>query len=205
MLQFLENALKSPFGNFAFVFALLMLAFWSVHHITKWDAKLQHVDKLESNVGKHLDKLEGNIAHIKEDIAIIKAFITVFKESNNPFARSSSPVGLTEKGVEVAKDLDIKHLVDKHWLNILQDLMQSLKNDYNPYDIQQEAIRLGSKLEKYFTDKELDFIKKYAFRHGHNIASYDMIIGVHIRDKYFEINKIDIGEVDRFNPNIENS
>lgn len=190
MIQFLTDALKSPAGSFAFIFAILMLAFWATYQISKWMTRLKHVDKLDQNVSV-----------IKDDISIIKAFITVFREANNPFARAQSPVALTEKGIEVARDLDVQNLISRHWEDINKDIVNSIDHDCNPYDIQQEAINVASKIQKYLTPSELDLIKRYAYQHGHTLATYDLLFGVHIRDIYFKNNKINIADVDKYDPN----
>lgn len=190
MIDFIEKALKSPAGSFAFVFALLVLAFWATYQISKWMTRLKHVDKLDDNVEK-----------IKEDIATIKAFITVFKEANNPFAKAHSPVSLTDAGEQVAHDLKIEDLIIKHWDEINESLVNALKKDCNPYDIQQEAILIGSKIDKYLTPSELDIMKRYAFQHGHSIPMYDILIGVKIRDIYFRKHNINPEDVDKHDPN----
>ena len=211
MIEFLQNALKSPSGSFGFVFALLMLAFWVTYQVAKWTTKLKHVDKLDANVDKikedistrlkHVDKLEANVDKIKEDISEIKAFITVFKETSNSFAKTKSPVALTDSGVKVANDLKIDDLVIKHWDAIHKDLSHVLKNDGNPYDIQQESIAIGRKIEKYLDANELDMIKRYAFIQGHNLLMYDMLIGVIIRDMYFKKHNINVSDIDKHDPN----
>jgi len=181
---------KSPAGSFAFILALLMIAFWATHHISKWNTKLEHVNKLD-----------GNVSLIKDDISTIKAFISVYGQNNNPFAQRNSPVSLTPAGVEVSKDLGIEDLIIRHWSEIQKDLSSALKQDCNPYDIQQEAINVASKMQKYFTASELDVIKRYAFQKGHSLTTYDLLIGIHIRDIYFKKNNINIDDVDKYDPN----
>lgn len=190
MIDLFKETLRSPAGSFAFIFGLLMLAFWATHHISKWNTKLDHVNKLD-----------GNVSVIKDDISTIKAFITVYGQSNNPFAKTNSPVSLTPEGIEVSRDLGIENLIIRHWTEIQKDLSNALKQDCNPYDIQQEAINVASKMQRYLTISELDIIKRYAYQHGHTLASYDLLIGVHIRDIYFNKNNINIADVDKYDPN----
>lgn len=193
MIDLIKDMLKSPAGSFGFIFALLVLAFfltyWITKQITKWETKLSHVDKLDSN-----------ITIIKEDMAIIKAFITVYNEMNNPFAKKNSPIQLTPKGEQVSKDLDINKILALHWNEIETDIEKALKQDYNPYDIQQEAIVIASKIQDYLTNEEIEKMKIYAFKHGHNLTTYNLLIGVHIRDIYFKKHNINIEDVDKHGP-----
>jgi len=189
MVEFIEQALKSPAGSFGFVFALLVLAFYATWQVSRWTAKLSHVDKLD-----------GNIVSIKEDISTIKAFINVYQTSNNPFDRAQSPLSLTEKGVELAKDINVDALISNHWIAIEKDLSTALKKDCNPYDIQQESINVANNISKYLTDKEMDSLKLYAYRNGHTITTYNLLIAVYIRDAYFKKHAIDLSEVDKYDP-----
>ncbi len=190
MIEFVKDALKSPGGSFAFIFAILVLAFWATYQISKWMTQLKHVEKLDEN-----------ISAIKDDMATVKAFITVFREANNPFARSQSPMALTPQGLVVAEDLKIQDLILRHWEEINKDIVSAIDHDCNPYDIQQEAIVVAGKIQKYLTAPELDAIKRYAYKQGHTLNAYDLLIGVHIRDIYFKKNNIKIEDVDKYDPN----
>ena len=129
IIYFLKEVLKGPAGSFGFIFALLMLAFWVVHIVTKWSAKITHIDELDKKIDnsivsldakfdKRTDKSDAKIDSIKESILEIKAFISVFKENNNQYVSRQSQVRLTDKGEEVSKDLGLENLIEKHWLSI---------------------------------------------------------------------------------------
>lgn len=212
MIDFLKEALKSPAGSFGFIFALLMLAFWVVHIVTKWSAKITHIDELDKKIDssitnldakfdKRTDKSDGKIDSIKESILEIKAFIAVFKENNNQFVASKSPVRLTEKGEQVSRDLNLETLIERHWVNIEASLVGVLNKDSNPYDIQQESFKIGAKISSFLNDAEIELIKTYAFKQGQNLANYDLLVGVCVRDRYFKKHSIDIEDIDKFDPN----
>lgn len=177
-IPYIQDALKSPFGSFGFISGILLTAFWAVHaitkHTTKWSLKLENVKKIENKV-----------SNISTDMAIVKAFIVGYNEKNNPFAKAQSPMKLTSKGVEVHQALNIKTIIINHWDAIEKDLDSALNSDCNSYDIQQESIKIASVIQKYLTTEELNAIKLYAFNNGHNIADYDILIGIEIRDNYF--------------------
>jgi len=211
MIDFLKEALKSPAGSFGFIFALLMLAFWVVHIVTKWSAKITHIDELDKKIDnsivnldakfdKRTDKSDAKIDSIKESILEIKAFISVFKENNNQYVARQSPVRLTDKGEEVSKDLGLENLIEKHWLSIESTLATILGKNSNPYDIQQESFKIGGKISTFLDDNEIEFIKNYAFKEGQNLANYDLLIGVCIRDKYFKKHGINVDDIDQFDP-----
>ena len=189
-----------------------MLAFWVVHIVTKWSAKITHIDELDKKIDssitnldtkfdKRTDKSDLKIDSIKESILEIKAFISVFKENNNQFVARQSPVRLTEKGVEVSRDLNLEALINKHWLDIESSLISVLSKDSNPYDIQKESFDIGSKISKFLDTEEVESIKTYAFKQGQNLANYDLLIGVCIRDMYFKKHAINIDDIDKFDPN----
>lgn len=64
MLKLLQDALESPAGSFAFVFALLAVCFFAVWKISHFTTKFSSVEKLETHIG-----------HIKEDMHYVKASI----------------------------------------------------------------------------------------------------------------------------------
>ncbi len=198
MEEFITLALKSPFGGFAFVVGLLYSMCWSVYkvtrHVSEWHIKLSSVDKVE-------EKLDSII----KEMAFFNGFIKLYNEKNNQFAKAQSPMKLTDAGIRVHKDLDIKSIVISHWDKIEEELKNELHMDCNPYDIQQASIKIASTIQKHLTQSEISSIKTYAFNNGHNLADYDMLIGIEIRDNYFKNHAIDLDEVDKHDPNKDKS
>lgn len=189
MFDLLREALKSPAGSFAFVFAILILAFWLVYKFSHYNTKFKSVEKLENNIDK-----------IKDDISIIKGFMDIFRTQNNPFAKSQSPMSLTVLGEKVREDVGAEKIVISHWEEINKMLTSKLPQKSNPYDIQVCSIKIGAELLKTLPPVELDTLKSYAYKNGHLLSNYDIIFGVIIRDNYFKINGIDLSEVDKHDP-----
>ncbi len=190
----------------------MILAFFVVHKVTKWSEKIKNIDELDKKIDasitaldskfdKRSDKLDTKIDGIKESILEIKAFITVFKESNNQFVQSKSPITLTEIGETVVKDLDLISILTKYWNKLENVLLGNLENKSNLYVIQQESFSLGSKLTELLDENEIENIKTYAFNQGQNLANYDLMIGVCIRDIYFKKHNINIIDIEKFDPN----
>jgi glutamate synthase (NADPH/NADH) small chain len=54
--------------------------------------------------------------------------------------------------------------------------------------------------EKFFTEEDFLKIKSIAFKNGYALMSYTNILGVLIRDKYFEQKGINVEDVDKHDP-----
>ena len=197
MWDVIKTIITSPAGSFAFVAAILYAVGWAIHKISKAtttvDMKMQKVDKLESN-------LDG----IKEDIQWIKANLSVIQVGKGSLTKSKSPVSLTPLGTQKAEEMKIMETVAKYWASICKYLDAKL-SDANAYDIQQFCIETATiNLDKIFPKEEVDRIKLFAFNEGNPVAYYGGMIGVIIRDKYFEVKGINIAEVDANAPRNEN-
>lgn len=192
MLELIKMILSSPYGSFAFIIAFLLLAFWLVHYITK------HIEKLNSKTEK-VEKLENNIDSIKEDLHYIKATLNVIQANNNSLTQSHSPVSLTEKGKEVAKKMGIDGMIAKNWDKIYDTIENKSLN--NAYDIQQFCIETATvNLDEFFSPSDVNEIKTFAYNEGHQLAYYGSMIGVILRDRYFESKGIPVSEVDNNDP-----
>ncbi|MUV03182.1 hypothetical protein GN157_05615 [Flavobacterium rakeshii] len=190
MIDLIKDALGSPAGSFAFVFALLILAF-----VLVW--KLSHFTTKFSSV----EKLEGNIDTIKQDIHSIKAFIQIFRESNNPLAQRQSPVSLTETGKKVAEELNVNTMIVNHWEDFNRSVTKQLKDDCNPYDIQVASFKIGDKYQEYLNEEEINKIKNHAFLAGYNLDVYNLLFGILIRNKILQDRGYKSTDVDKFDPN----
>lgn len=191
--EFIRTIFASPAGSFAFVAALLALSYWLVHYVTKkveqWSAK---VNKME--------KMENVIDAIKEDLHYIKATLNVLQANSSGLTQSHSPIGLTAKGKGVASKMGIYDIIARNWDGIY-GLIES-QNLTTAYDIQQFCIETATiSLEKLFDMEDVNRIKEFAYNEGKQTAFYGSMIGVIIRNKYFEIKGIPVNEVDRSTPN----
>lgn len=158
MFEILGKILESDAGSFGFVFAFLSLAFAIVWKVSHFSTKFESVHKLESNIDA-----------IKEDIHGIKAFMQVFRETNNPLAQRQSPVSMSEDGKNVSRELGLEAIVANHWNDFKSSVIANLESDCNPYDIQVESFKVGDKYKKFITEEELDKIKLHAFNSGYNL------------------------------------
>lgn len=71
----------------------------------------------------------------------------------------------------------------------------------NAYDIQELCVDTASmSLEKMFLQDGVNLVKTYAFNNGTYLSSYGRLIGVIVRDRYFEAKGINKDEVDQYDP-----
>ena len=145
--------------------------------------------------------IEDNIDAVKNDLAYIKATLSLIQNTGG-LTQSHSPIGLSALGETVADKMGINTIVSKNWDNIL-DLIdkQRLKN---AYDVQQFCIETATiNIDKFFLAEDVAAIKNFAYNEGRPIAYYGSMIGVIIRDKYFQVKGIDPNEVDKHDPNLQ--
>lgn len=193
MWEVIKTIISSPAGSFAVVVGLLYLCGWLIHYVTK------HIEHFKVKNEK-VDKLETTIDSIKEDLHYIKATLNVIQAANNSLTQSHSPVSLTTKGIEVADKMGIHKMIADNWDEIV-GLIES-KSLNNAYDIQQFCIETATvNPGAFFSTSDVDRIKLFAYNEGKQIAYYGSMIGVIIRDKYFEFKDIPINEVDDNDPN----
>lgn len=204
MVDVIKQIFLSPFGSFGSVFALFALAFYLVHWITKkitkmnveHDAICADHAKIQGRLEKTIEKSDSKFDSIRSDIAIIKASLQV----GNPLTQSHSPIGLSKKGELVADELKVQEKIQKNWERI-EPLISKGTISKNAYDIQQFCIEQTMvNPENFFDAASLLEFKNYAFNKGNNLSIYLNMIGIMIRDEYFNRKGIDKAEVDEHDP-----
>ena len=199
MIELLKDALSSPAGSFAFVFALMILGGWLIHWVTK---KVTEINSEHSGFTKTVDKMEGTINDIRKDLSYVKGSIDVIKVGNmGTLLQSKSPITLSEEGNTVAKEIGAEAIIARNWEKIFSQLENFVGNT-NAYDIQQYCMENVSVDPELFFDTEgLTILKNYAYNHGNPLQLYTRMMGVLIRDKYMKIKGIAMAEIDKHDPN----
>lgn len=208
---------SATFGiSAAVALAIILLALWLTHYITKKVTKIRcenkaitaehktHAEKiagLNEDVGycktslKTTEKISDDLNEIRRDLSYLKGTIDIIRSGGNPLMASHSPVRLTDEGEKVAEELHAKQIVNENWDNIKAQL-ETVK-DRSPYDIQQFCIEsLSVEPERYFSDKSLTTIKDYAFSKGQPLQLYLRVIGLIIRDEYLSQLGIPLSRID---------
>jgi hypothetical protein len=196
-LELVKEILGSSAGSFAFVLFVLLLMCWVIHKITNfttiWNMKEKGLDKLESKV----DTLSADTTYIKMQLTLLSA------NTAGGLVQSHSPISLTEKGKDIAEKMDVQTLLANNWDNIYDYIDKNVRSK-NAYDIQQFCIETATiSLDKLFNDADLSRIKMFAYNEGKPLGYYGGMIGVLIRDKYFQQKGINPSLVDKFAPKVE--
>ena len=154
--------------SFAIASAVIGAVFWLGNFRGEWKEK-----------AKKLEKNEEDCQTLKDSIAEIKANITILlNKSGLSTTSQNSPVGLTPKGEEIRKKVQVDRIVTKEY----EHLKKEFEDTTNAYDIQAKATDLGKQLFESLTDDEKDFIKKVAYEEGLPLTQIYPIFSVILRD-----------------------
>lgn len=211
----LRDILTSNGGAFAIVFAVLWAVGYSLIKFSEWRIRAEDAtrkgDKLEGKIETimtDLSYIKGELQSLHtirgalESLNYIKTSVDSLKNSSlGSLTQAHSPISLTIKGQEVAKEMGIEGMIARSWdkIEAAIDAKVAFKN---AYDIQQYCIETATvSLETFFTPSDVDAIKMFAYNNGQPLGFYGSMIGVIIRDKYFEIKRIPLGKVDESDPN----
>ncbi|MBS4060682.1 MAG: hypothetical protein KG029_09800 [Bacteroidetes bacterium] len=198
MLELIRELLTSSAGSFGFLFALICIGAWLIYWVTK---KVTQIQSDHSILNKSVDKIDKSIDEIRRDMSFLKGSIDVMKSGgSNQLLQSKSPVTLTEKGIEVAKELKANDIIARTWNKIFEILEREISNK-NAYDIQQFCIeQVSIEPEKFFDNEGVISIKNFAYKEGNPLQLYTRMLGVLIRDKYMKAKGISIDEIDKHDP-----
>lgn len=201
MIEFVKQALNSPAGSFGFIFALVVLAFWLCHWVTK---KLTKINTDHSHLTSNIDSTITNIDEIRRDLAYIKGSIDMMQRNyTDGYTKRNSPISLTEKGKDEVRNNKLDIIVERNWSTIY-DIMEKEVVSKNPYDIQTYCIETAAtEPNKFFAESDVLLIKELAYKKGLALMTYTNILGVLIRDKYFRQKGIDIDDVDKHDPHLQ--
>ena len=190
MMDLIKSILASEAGSFGFIFSIMLLIAFVIFKIGQWYNKIQNTDstikelkdETKSN-SKILSEISGSLQFLKDNIQSINNRLMSLE---NKFAKSQSPISLTEDGKNVANKLSLYSLVDKYLEKI-----EKYINKNSAYDIQESSFNfVNNHFYSIITEEELQNIKNYAYNQGDNINDYDIIIAIIIRDKILEKSSI---------------
>jgi len=204
MAEILKNSLLSPFGSFASILSLLLLAFWLVYWVTK---KVTTINNSHDGLVKTNNKIEANIDEIRKDLSylkgsfdFIKESFNIFKKGASPMAESFSPIRLTDIGKEKSKIINAEEMIARNWDKIYDNLEENIDGK-NAYDIQQYCMDTAAMYpDKFLSDADIDSIKMLAYREGNPLLYYSPLFAIPIRDKYLSIKGINVSEIDTNDP-----
>ncbi len=189
--------ISATFGvSFAVACVVFLLVIWLTHYVTK---KVTEIKASHNEIANGLEKSEKHIDEMRRDISYIKGTLDIIKSGNSPLMQSHSPISLTEEGVAVAKELDADRLITLNWERIKGELIKL--GQANAYDIQQYCIETADvDAHLFFDSATLDKIKTYAYEKGKPVQLYLRLLGVIIRDKFFQEQGIPLSRIDETAP-----
>ena len=204
MLQLLKTVLISPAGSFASVFGIIVLGgcfvFWLHGKFVAMIAEHKHVNSKCDNLDKRIESLRDDMHQIKGDIQYIKNMVNV--QVNTPvqghkaMIQANSPLALTDVGKIAAGEMGAERIVANNWEKILPRIAADIPGD-NPYDIQTYCLeRIPVAPDSFFDAASLESLKIYAFKNGRTLFECMKVIGIIIRNKYFETKGISLDTLD---------
>ncbi|KGN98408.1 hypothetical protein HQ36_01990 [Porphyromonas gingivicanis] len=197
MQERIFDFISATFGaSFAIVLVVIGVVIWLTHYITK---KVTVINSSHDKITKGIEKSEANIDEIRRDLAYIKGTIDIAKAGTTPFMQSHSPISLTDEGKKVAMELKAEGIILSNWDKIRKDLLN--KDHKTAYDIQTYCIETASvSPSTFFDDCSIVLVKDFAFKEGKPLQLYLRLLGLLIRDKYFEEEGIPLSRIDETAP-----
>ncbi|WP_036791699.1 hypothetical protein [Porphyromonas canoris] len=174
-------------------FALVLIVFVAVYKVTQVVTKIRSD---HNNLTKIADKGEKNIEEIRRDLSYIKGSLDILmKNGANNFLQSQSPISVTEEGKRVASELKAEEIISRNW-DIICHKISELESP-SPYDIQQYCLeRIAVDPYVFFDIEDIKRVKDFAFSQGKPLQLYLRLLGILVRDKYFEEKNIPISSID---------
>ena len=144
------------------------------------------LSKLESKLDD-LEPLRINSTGLMRMMAQVEKIIAYLINSNHdPFLKQSSPVSLTEKGLEIANKINSEQLATKYVTRIRDEIQ-----DMNAYQIQEHCFRFARNDLLDILEQEdkgsFDKISDLASEQGIQIDNILSVIGVNLRDETLKL------------------
>lgn len=172
---------------------ILLAAFWAMYKLG------QIIDKFSVFKDENKD-IKVDIKEMNNTLSKINATTDLLYQAHLRTVRSHSPLGLSDVGETIGKDLNFDQKIANHWDKIKQTYFSNAELK-NPYDIQTVAMQTApNAFESTFTDKEKDEVKLYAYQKGYNLLEIYPVIGIKIRNKIMSERNMPLEEIDKYAP-----
>ena len=214
-LEVIKTIAGSFGGSFAITLSLIWFVFW-VHgkFVTmiannkaisdKCDTTKNNCDSACDRLDKRIESLRDDVHEIKGDLQYIKSMINV--QVNTPvkgqdsMVQAHSPLSLTDVGKQAVIDMKAEEAIAVNWEKI-KEIMDVEITNKNPYDIQTYCLeKITIAPERFFDTARIEAFKIYAFQHGRTLFECMKVIGILVRDKYFEVQGIPLAALDGPSP-----
>ena len=150
----------------------------------------EHLNNTCTCLDKKIENLRDDMHQIKGDIQYIKDMVNtqmnMQAQGQNAMIQRKSPLSLTDIGRTAATEMEAERIVAINWEKIMPCIAANVPSN-NPYDIQTYCLeRIPVAPDAFLDPVSLNSLKIYAFQHGRTLFECMKVIGIIIRDKYFE-------------------
>ena len=184
LLELIESALRgSIIAIVVLIFLIMLVAIIITWRISGWKTI---VDSNQTSLSNSLKALEENLTKFMEEMRddVKKIFHALPQDTT----KTSSPITLTDLGIEIAKEIKANEVVEKR-----AKLFISRATDMPPYEIQEMCFNYVEDELINDSDIQEDYrnlldtrVKTSAFQHGLEVNQVLRVIGVLLRDKVLE-------------------
>lgn len=157
-----------------------------------------------SDIKVNMAKIETSIVFMTKSLDSLTQSLQSNKSIIiDPLSQRQSPMRLTDRGEDIAQRIGMYHMIYSNWAWINSFIEQNAISK-NPYDVQQfiqEQITVFP--ERFISEKNVDILKLEAYKEGLNLMSFTTVLMIIARDMYFKDHNIELGEIDKHDPNIK--
>ena len=179
------------------VFVLLIVLMVVIALVAKVSSKLG----MWTEKFKNQDEKLSNVQKVSDTVIELKTKIDLIYHNTvpNPLLQSSSPIELTEKGIDVSKEINANTIFEKYKGKLKKSV--NSKNPKNAYDIQQISIEVAKNdLKNLLDEQEVLLLKDKAFAKGCLLEDILYIFAILLRNDLLSEAGISTHEIDDHDP-----
>lgn len=170
-----------------------LIASWKLSaFIATWKTKHQHHETALEKIEKKIDIIPAMAGKLE---------LIYNNTLRQPVVASNSPIGLTDFGNKIAKNIKADVFVERHY-DLFLDCLGADYRRLNAFDIQKILFSyIGGKFKENLNSEEMDTIKTEAYERGLQDTDILRVIAVLARDKVLLKLDREVKEVDKHDPN----
>ncbi len=175
-----------------------------VHHNTSVVNIGQQLNGVLGTLNEHskfasrIDSLHLDLAKVREDVSFIRGLLNARNKGINAFGftGNNSPMQLNDRGREFVTETKLDDRIYSNWEAI--EALLDVSGMKTAYDIDQYCLqRAVVSPEQFLKEEDVIFLKNKAFSTGDKLESYAGMIGVIVRNRYFQKKGINIEDIDK--------
>lgn len=200
IISFIKTVAGSDGGAFAIMAMFIILAFWIYGKFVKLVSKNEQTQSCCAKLEAKTDALGAEMNIVRGDIQYIKNtmnnLINSVQSKNDSMVKANSPLSLTDVGKQAVIDMKAEEALAVNWEKIKAIMDVEITNK-NPYDIQTYCLeKITIAPERFFDTARIEAFKIYAFNNGRTLFECMKVIGILVRDKYFQVLGIPLTALD---------